>query len=95
MALRTTFIVGFPGETDADVDSLCWFVADHPFDHVGVFTYSHEEGTSAYGLDDDVPAGGKAAPRPRVMALQKRLVRPQPGPGGRAGPDGDRRPRKQ
>src|SRR5436190_4498167 len=50
VALRTTFIVGFPGETAADVDELCDFVAAHAFDHVGVFTYSHEEGTSAYGL---------------------------------------------
>ena len=40
----------------ADVDELCAFVDDHAFDHVGVFTYSHEEGTSAYALDDDVPA---------------------------------------
>src|SRR5437899_3403803 len=40
VALRTTFIVGFPGETTADVDELCGFVADHRFDHVGVFTYS-------------------------------------------------------
>jgi ribosomal protein S12 methylthiotransferase len=75
VALRTTFIVGFPGETDADVDQLCGFIGDHAFDHVGVFTYSHEEGTSAYQLDDDVPARSKAARRSRVMELQKRLVR--------------------
>ena len=75
VALRTTFIVGFPGETAADVDELCAFITDHTFDHVGVFTYSHEEGTSAYGLDDDVPAHVKAARRARVMGLQKRLVR--------------------
>jgi ribosomal protein S12 methylthiotransferase len=75
VALRTTFIVGFPGETDADVEALCDFVTDHAFDHVGVFTYSHEEGTSAYHLDDDVPARSKAARRSRVMGLQKRLVR--------------------
>jgi ribosomal protein S12 methylthiotransferase len=74
VALRTTFIVGFPGETDADVDELCAFVGDHPFDHVGVFTYSHEEGTSAYALDDDVPARAKTVRRARVMGLQKRLV---------------------
>jgi ribosomal protein S12 methylthiotransferase len=74
VALRTTFIVGFPGETDADVDELCGFISDHAFDHVGVFTYSHEEGTSAYQLDDDVPARSKAARRSRVMELQKRLV---------------------
>jgi ribosomal protein S12 methylthiotransferase len=74
VALRTTFIVGFPGETDAHVDELCAFIEDHPFDHVGVFTYSHEEGTSAYAFDDDVPAGTKKARRNRIMRLQKRLV---------------------
>jgi ribosomal protein S12 methylthiotransferase len=74
VALRTTFIVGFPGEVEADVDELCAFVGDHPFDHVGVFTYSHEQGTSAFGLDDDVPARTKAARRSRVMSMQKRLV---------------------
>ena len=74
VALRTTFIVGFPGETDADVDELCGFVADHAFDHVGVFTYSHEEGTSAYALDDDVPARPRRRAATRVMSLQKRLV---------------------
>ncbi|HEY2904465.1 MAG TPA: 30S ribosomal protein S12 methylthiotransferase RimO [Vicinamibacterales bacterium] len=74
VALRTTFIVGFPGETEADVDALCAFVAAHSFDHVGVFTYSHEEGTSAYDLEDDVSAATKRARRSRVMALQKRLV---------------------
>jgi ribosomal protein S12 methylthiotransferase len=74
VALRTTFIVGFPGETNADVDELCRFVSDHGFDHVGVFTYSHEEGTSAYELPDDIPARTKAARRSRVMSLQKDLV---------------------
>jgi ribosomal protein S12 methylthiotransferase len=74
VALRTTFIVGFPGETEADVDQLRGFVADHGFDHVGVFTYSHEEGTSAFTLDDDVPAKAKAARRASVMSLQKSLV---------------------
>jgi ribosomal protein S12 methylthiotransferase len=74
VALRTTFIVGFPGEQDAEVDELCAFVGDHAFDHVGVFTYSHEEGTSAHQLEDDVPQKVKAARRGRVMSLQKRLV---------------------
>ena len=74
VALRTTFIVGFPGETEADAEELCGFIGDHAFDHVGVFTYSHEEGTSAYQLDDDVPARSKTARRSRVMGLQKRLV---------------------
>ena len=75
VALRTTFIVGFPGETEADVAELTAFVGDHGFDHVGVFTYSHEEGTSAYQFDDDVPARTKAARRRTVMSLQKRLIR--------------------
>jgi len=74
VALRTTFIVGFPGEQSADVDELCAFVADHDFDHVGVFTYSHEEGTSAHQLDDDVLKKVKVGRRGRVMGLQKRLV---------------------
>jgi ribosomal protein S12 methylthiotransferase len=74
VALRTTFIVGFPGETAEDVETLCDFVDGQRFDHVGVFTYSHEEGTSAYALADDVPQRAKRARRERVMAMQKRLV---------------------
>jgi len=74
VSFRTTFIVGFPGETEADTEELCGFITDHAFDHVGVFTYSHEDGTSAYQLDDDVPARVKSARRSRVMGLQKTLV---------------------
>jgi ribosomal protein S12 methylthiotransferase len=74
VSLRTTFIVGFPGETDADVNELEAFVADHGFDHVGVFTYSHEEGTSAYAFADDVAPTVKQARRSRIMRLQKRLA---------------------
>jgi ribosomal protein S12 methylthiotransferase len=74
VALRTTFIVGFPGETQGDDAELRAFVSDHAFDHVGVFTYSHEDGTSAHAFDDDVPARTKAARRAGVMGLQKRLV---------------------
>ena len=72
--MRTTFIVGFPGETKADVDELAGFVSAHAFDHVGVFTYSHEEGTSAHALDNDVPQREKLTRRRRVMSLQKRGV---------------------
>jgi ribosomal protein S12 methylthiotransferase len=74
VSLRTTFIVGFPGETDAEFDELVSFVRDVGFDHVGVFTYSHEEGTSAYGLADDVPAGVKTRRRNRLMSEQKKIV---------------------
>jgi ribosomal protein S12 methylthiotransferase len=75
VSLRTTFIVGFPGETDADVEQLTEFVAGQSFDHVGVFTYSHEEGTSAHALENDVPERVKRSRRRRVMSLQKRIVR--------------------
>ena len=74
VALRTTFIVGFPGETEADVEELLAFITAVGFDHVGVFTYSHEEDTSAFDLVDDVPAAEKTRRQKRVMALQKRLV---------------------
>jgi ribosomal protein S12 methylthiotransferase len=74
VALRTTFIVGFPGETDADYAELQSFVRTIGFDHVGVFTYSHEEGTSAYGLTDDVPTAIKQKRQAGVMKLQKQIV---------------------
>jgi ribosomal protein S12 methylthiotransferase len=74
VVLRTTFIVGFPGETDADYAELESFVQAIGFDHVGVFTYSHEEGTSAYGLADDVPTALKRRRQAGVMRLQKRIV---------------------
>ena len=48
VTLRTTLIVGFPGETEEEFEELCAFVTAVEFDHVGVFTYSHEEGTAAY-----------------------------------------------
>ena len=75
VALRTTFIVGFPGETPADIDELTSFVQAHQFDHVGVFTYSHEEGTSAFALENDVPQRVKVRRRHAIMSAQKRLVR--------------------
>jgi ribosomal protein S12 methylthiotransferase len=75
VALRTTFIVGFPGETERDFDELMDFARGIEFDHVGVFTYSHEEGTSAHAMADDVPAGVKRARQKRLLSLQKQLVR--------------------
>jgi len=74
VALRTTLIVGFPGETEAEFAELLGFVRRVRFDHVGVFTYSHEEGTTAYGLADDVPAAVKRKRRNRLMAEQKKIV---------------------
>ena len=75
VTLRTTFIVGFPGETEADVDALADFVQESAFDHVGVFTYSHEEDTRAFALADDVPQPVKLARRDRIMRLQQRVAR--------------------
>jgi len=77
VAIRTTFIVGFPGETGDDVDVLHEFVERQRFDNLGVFTYSHEEGTPAYGLTDDVPAAVKKSRRNRLMSLQKGVVKRQ------------------
>ena len=74
VALRTTFIVGFPGETAEDFAELEAFIAEVGFDHVGVFTYSHEEGTSAFDLEDDVPAATKHKRQERLMARQRDLV---------------------
>jgi ribosomal protein S12 methylthiotransferase len=74
VTLRTTFIVGFPGETDEDYAELESFIESVGFDHVGVFTYSHEEGTSAHGLEDDVPAAVKKRRQAGLMRLQRRLV---------------------
>jgi len=75
VALRTTLIVGFPGETAEDFETLTAFVRDVRFDHVGVFTYSHEEGTGAFALADDVPARVKRHRRTALMSTQKRIVR--------------------
>jgi len=74
VTLRTTFIVGFPGETEADVAELEAFVRDTAFEHVGVFTYSHEEGTRAFAMDDDVPAAAKKARKARIMAAQREVL---------------------
>jgi ribosomal protein S12 methylthiotransferase len=74
VTLRTTFIVGFPGETDADFAELDAFVLDTRFDHVGVFAYSHEEGTRAFALTDDIPARVKRRRRDALMSRQKRIV---------------------
>ncbi|MGH9313974.1 MAG: 30S ribosomal protein S12 methylthiotransferase RimO [Vicinamibacterales bacterium] len=74
VTLRTTFIVGFPGETEREFDELCGFVGDTRFDHVGVFTYSHEEGTRAYSVPDDIPARTKRQRRERLMRLQREIV---------------------
>jgi ribosomal protein S12 methylthiotransferase len=74
VTLRTTFIVGFPGETPDEFAELEAFVEDTRFDHIGVFTYSHEEGTRAFASTDDVPAKVKRRRRERLMERQQRIV---------------------
>jgi ribosomal protein S12 methylthiotransferase len=74
VTLRTSFIVGFPGETSSDFEELLGFVRDAEFDNVGVFTYSDEDGTSAFELAGRVPARVKEARRRKLMAVQQRLV---------------------
>jgi ribosomal protein S12 methylthiotransferase len=74
IALRTTFIVGFPGETEADVDELCAFIRETKFERLGVFRYSQEEGTRAGKMPDQVPAKEKERRWHRVMALQKEVA---------------------
>jgi len=69
--LRTTFIVGFPGETEAQFEHLLKFVQRHEFDHVGVFTFSREEGTPAYKLPDQLSQEVMDERRDRLMALQQ------------------------
>jgi ribosomal protein S12 methylthiotransferase len=73
-ALRSTFIVGFPGETDAEFESLLRFVEQARFDHLGVFAYSHEARTHAFDLEDDVPREVKDERRERLMELQRTIV---------------------
>ena len=73
VALRSSFIVGFPGESERDFDELFAFVRAAEFDHVGVFTYSDEEGTASYDLPGRLPARVKASRQRRLMSLQRRI----------------------
>jgi ribosomal protein S12 methylthiotransferase len=75
IALRTSFIVGFPGETDADFEALCDFVVDARFDWLGVFSYSDEEGSRAFDLEKKVPKRVIEQRRRALMKLQKGLSR--------------------
>ncbi len=73
IALRTTFLVGFPGETEAEFQDLCDFVIAQRFDRVGVFQYSHEEDTSAHLMVDDVSPEIKEARANKIMAIQQEI----------------------
>jgi ribosomal protein S12 methylthiotransferase len=70
IAIRTTLICGFPGETEEDHQEMLDWVAESRFDRLGCFTYSHEEDTHAYNMEDDVPEDVKRRRVEEVMALQ-------------------------
>jgi ribosomal protein S12 methylthiotransferase len=74
IAIRTTLITGYPGETEADFEQLCQFVRDIRFDRLGVFTYSHEENTHAYSLADDVPEETKKERANKIMEIQREIA---------------------
>lgn len=73
ICLRTTLIAGFPGETQDDVEELKDFLRLHEFERVGIFQYSHEEGTSAHDLVDDVPAEVKEERASEIMEVQQEI----------------------
>jgi ribosomal protein S12 methylthiotransferase len=73
IAIRTTLIAGFPGETLEDIEELKQFLIEHKFDRVGIFTYSHEENTSAHDLVDDVPAAEKQRRAEEIMEVQQEI----------------------
>jgi len=75
ITLRTTLIVGYPGETEEEFQELLEFVEEAEFDHLGTFAYSHEESTRAASLHDDVPAELKQERVERVMRAQERISR--------------------
>jgi ribosomal protein S12 methylthiotransferase len=73
MAIRTTLIVGYPGETEADYQLLKEWIKDMRFERLGCFTYSHEENTHAYNLVDDVPEDLKQERANEIMEIQSQI----------------------
>ena len=73
VSLRTTFITGYPGEKDEDVEELIRFLEQVKFDRVGMFAYSHEEGTAAFSLKDSIPAGEKQKRVAMLMSIQEEI----------------------
>jgi ribosomal protein S12 methylthiotransferase len=73
IALRTTMLVGHPGETEEDVQALVSAVNEIKFERLGVFTYSHEENTSAYKLEDDIPQEVKEQRAAELMEIQSAI----------------------
>src|SRR5262249_13068428 len=75
IAIRTTFIVGFPGETEEEFEYLLDFIERTRFERLGVFTYSQEEGSRAAKMEGQLPQKGKSARYKKAMKLQQRIAR--------------------
>jgi ribosomal protein S12 methylthiotransferase len=73
IAIRTTLIAGYPGETEKDHEEMLRWVGDSKFERLGIFTYSHEENTHAYSLEDSVPEKTKKKRADAVMAVQQEI----------------------
>ena len=73
IAIRTTLIAGYPGETEQDFEEMKAWVKDTRFDRLGIFTYSHEENTHAFSLKDDVPDDVKRQRAEEVMQIQEKI----------------------
>ncbi len=73
VSVRTSLIVGYPGETDSDIEHLLSFVKEAKFQHLGVFTYSREEGTPAFSLGDPIPEKVKEERASAIIEVQKRI----------------------
>ena len=73
IAIRTTLIAGYPGETEEDFEEMLQFVKESRFDRLGIFTYSHEENTHAYNFNDDVPEEVKQERANTIMAVQEEI----------------------
>jgi ribosomal protein S12 methylthiotransferase len=75
VAIRTSFIVGFPGETESDFETLCRFVETARFDNLGVFTYSDEDTSASFALDGKVDGRTIQNRKRRLMAIQRKIAR--------------------
>jgi ribosomal protein S12 methylthiotransferase len=73
IALRSTALVGYPGETEAEFEELCRFVEECRFDHLGIFAYSHEEGTASYDLPEQLDEATKKRRQETLAALQAKI----------------------
>lgn len=74
ITIRTSLIVGFPGETEEQFDELCTFIQEYPLDNVGIFQFSREPGSHAYDLEDQIPENVKKKRYDKLMKIQKKVL---------------------